>query len=301
MTFLTRYLQLRRSGAVRRWHTVPHAPRQTVAEHSFHTALLAVALWGEDTSSKLLRWCLTHDLAEGLVADVPAPARWADPALGAAVRRMEQVVEAHLDLTRYMDLDPEDTARAKLLDALEVLFFAAEQVRAGARTEFAPIMVAVWERMNSGMWALPELIGMEVVRELDDFVRATRFPAWRCERCGEFAHVTEQAEGLRWCLSCQGHDIGTIMATRVAREARIGNDDPHDAFVATRALPYNPTDRVRVRVSAVGAFTASNGMLIRPGTEGLRLDYIAAPVGQCYVKLMNEETIVTPTLYWKEI
>ena len=318
MTFLQRYLALRKGGATQRWHTKQPVRSQSVAEHSFHAALLAMALWGENASAALLRWCLTHDLAEFVVGDVPSPTRRALPELEQSYRHAERLVEEALGVERYTQLPPDDAIRAKLLDLLEVVFYAGEQVRLGQRTDFAPIMQQAWNWVKDSP-VLGVDVAVEIVEDIDAWVRGTVFPVYRCERCGELARVETDGEELRWCDVCRAHDIGTIMTIRVAQEhvaantlaaqtarvrdaaadvaaaagvpnvlvkdrtAPLGNDDPHDP------LPL---------VAATGTFTTEEGITVEGGTTAEYLGWETK--ARVRVRLPNGTVIITLGLYWAE-
>lgn len=78
-----RYLRwTRRLSVIPRWSVVPVLRRQSVAEHSFHVSTLA--LWlvrmharADDGKFELevLRYALTHDVAEASTGDAPSPSK----------------------------------------------------------------------------------------------------------------------------------------------------------------------------------------------------------------------------------
>ena len=76
------------------WTSQGH--QESVAEHTWRLALMAMLLYGRDSGvdlARLLKMCLVHDLGEALGGDVPAPLQAASP--GKAARERE-------DLTRLV-------------------------------------------------------------------------------------------------------------------------------------------------------------------------------------------------------
>lgn len=73
---------VRNGGETRRYHTWPVLRPQTVAEHSFHVAMLVAWLAGQEPpgiGSNLLMAALCHDLAEHKMGDIPAPVKRSMP------------------------------------------------------------------------------------------------------------------------------------------------------------------------------------------------------------------------------
>jgi putative hydrolase of HD superfamily len=126
------------------WRLVGIKDCESVAEHSYRVALVALVLSelveGVDRA-KLLQMALLHDLPESLVTDLP---RTAVELIGRDVKRQaERDAWAELmpldpPLARWRALweefEAEETAEAKLIraaDRLEMLFQAYEYERAG--------------------------------------------------------------------------------------------------------------------------------------------------------------------------
>lgn len=109
-------------GSVRRYHTEEGVHQQTVAEHSWRMAVILHHLY--PGRQDLLVAALHHDLAEGLLGDIPAPVkRW--PGLKAATADLE---------TSYMNfigvqfpLGDTDETRLKCVDYLELVATTARQ------------------------------------------------------------------------------------------------------------------------------------------------------------------------------
>lgn len=118
--------RLRRLSVVPRWAIVPMIRRQNVAEHSYHTAWIAV--WVVEhfdlkiPIDSLLWYALTHDQDEALSGDIAAP--YKSGAVGRAVA------------SRTMDLfvrGPELLWVLKVADLLEARLFIEEETRMGNR------------------------------------------------------------------------------------------------------------------------------------------------------------------------
>ncbi|MGD0511487.1 MAG: YfbR-like 5'-deoxynucleotidase, partial [Candidatus Micrarchaeaceae archaeon] len=62
-------------GATKRFHTVQTISQNTVAEHSFGTAMMVNLLMNGKASKDLLWAALIHDMAECETGDIPAPAK----------------------------------------------------------------------------------------------------------------------------------------------------------------------------------------------------------------------------------
>lgn len=137
------------AGVTRRFHTVPMLRHQTIADHSWHVTMLAHVLYGQDEpglTMPFLMACMTHDMAECRVGDLPAPAkRTMDERLdisyqGAATSfrmawdEMEQEILAQYQMDWEKFLSEEEKRRLKMCDALEGLFFCVHERRLGNKT-----------------------------------------------------------------------------------------------------------------------------------------------------------------------
>lgn len=65
---------------MKRWHIVSTRKTQSLAEHSFNVALIAmevIRLWGEpeNWAGRIAVLALEHDLDEVIVGDIPTPAK----------------------------------------------------------------------------------------------------------------------------------------------------------------------------------------------------------------------------------
>lgn len=74
-------LFITQGGLVKRYHTIPTVKEVTIAEHSYMVAWLCYQLWTEEhygypIRATLLMSALSHDLAEQVLGDIPAPTKW---------------------------------------------------------------------------------------------------------------------------------------------------------------------------------------------------------------------------------
>lgn len=140
-------------------------PAESVAEHSFGVAALAVVLTAADDSwdrERILAMALIHDFAEALIGDLPLSAR---RLIGETVKRdaerraMVEMCAAIPGGERLMLLWEEyaagETREArfvKALDRVETLLQALAYERAGNRS-----LDEFWRHATEGMAEFPEL------------------------------------------------------------------------------------------------------------------------------------------------
>jgi 5'-deoxynucleotidase YfbR-like HD superfamily hydrolase len=143
---------LRQVGGVKRYHTEPFIPPQSVAEHSWHVAMLARLLWPEEP--QLVLAALLHDTGE-LAGDLPAPAKWRSPALKAASNDEERAVREAIGT--QLSLTPEESFKLKFVDYLEACWYCTELRIAG--NHFATV---IFNRLSpfvaKQLFEKPELI-----------------------------------------------------------------------------------------------------------------------------------------------
>lgn len=124
---------------VHRWHMIRVKRTQTLAEHSFTVALLAMKLeslldreqgavapaWGAE-----LPLALIHDLHETEYGDMPTPAKWffkATPEGRAMLAGMEDKFWADRGVFDHNDFAPETKHLVKLADMMEAYLFYREE------------------------------------------------------------------------------------------------------------------------------------------------------------------------------
>jgi 5'-deoxynucleotidase YfbR-like HD superfamily hydrolase len=116
------------SGAVRRYHTIPDysgAQGQTVAEHCWGAALLAVELAGRKkmANNRVVVAMLTHDVEEAQTGDLPATVKWRYPQLDYEMSVVEQTVREELGLPA-VQLTEDERHLCKWADYLELYAYA---------------------------------------------------------------------------------------------------------------------------------------------------------------------------------
>lgn len=131
------------AGETRRFHTVPMLRDQNIADHSWHLALLAYTLYGQaqpGVTVQFLMACLTHDMAECKVGDLPAPAKrnMSEKLAGGDFRakwdEMEQEILQPFEMDWEKFLTDEEKRRLKFCDALEGLFHCVLERQLGNKT-----------------------------------------------------------------------------------------------------------------------------------------------------------------------
>lgn len=120
---------LRAAGATKRHHTAVTIGQQTVAEHSFHVAMLCDRLSEGKPSVNLLKAALFHDLAETVTGDVPAPVKWQNPVLADILKGIEYQFEDKHRLC--VELTVREEAILKYADAFELGFYCVDQLMLG--------------------------------------------------------------------------------------------------------------------------------------------------------------------------
>lgn len=107
--------QCMRLSAVPRWTIVHTIQKQSVAEHSFNVAVIALCLLDSGVlpgldASRLVRDALTHDADESVTGDTPSTAK------------------------TPKDLEDDYQRAVKIADVLEALTFITREVQMGNRT-----------------------------------------------------------------------------------------------------------------------------------------------------------------------
>lgn len=125
-------IQSRLGGKVERCHNIPHLGSYTDASHSWGVAMLMWYLWPDDFA-RLAIYCLSHDVPEGLVGDVPAPTCRYVPGLKQGLTVLETKISHRLGLPAEAELNEEDMAKLKACDRLEFWLWAQEQLEMGNR------------------------------------------------------------------------------------------------------------------------------------------------------------------------
>lgn len=137
-----KYRMMRRLNWVPRWVIFPTHRNQSVAEHSYGVA--TIAMWLMDNFHQngsmsqfrlsVLTRALEHDADEAITGDSPSPTK-------------------HKDKEYYMSLSQEDVV-VKMADCLEAWLFLSEELRMGnnytqtIHIDLKQRMLPYWERFN---------------------------------------------------------------------------------------------------------------------------------------------------------
>lgn len=145
--------RLRNLSAIRRFGTLPSAHPDSVANHSFDVAVLAMMIADREgdpslSVEKILRKALWHDFEETIVSDIPHPIkhRYQGGRLG---QLLEEIVETVLeneafhelpaDLSRRYASDAKDAKRGRegevvaAADAMDLVIVATREIKMGNR------------------------------------------------------------------------------------------------------------------------------------------------------------------------
>jgi 5'-deoxynucleotidase YfbR-like HD superfamily hydrolase len=123
--------ELRNAAMITRCHTERVICPQTVAEHSYHVAMLCWKLCDHEPSAELLKAAMFHDLAEKFTGDIPAPVKWRSPVISAELLKQEAVFEKEHKL--YCSLTPKEELVLKWADSLELMWYCVDEVTLGNR------------------------------------------------------------------------------------------------------------------------------------------------------------------------
>lgn len=139
-------VQSRLGGKVERCHAVPHQGSYSNAAHMWGVAMLMHYLWPEDFP-RLAIHCIAHDVPEGWVGDVPATVTNHCNTVREALAVMEHAICEDLGLPNEAELEPEDHAKLKACDRLELYLWCVEQLTLGNVYAAEPIkeLDRLWE------------------------------------------------------------------------------------------------------------------------------------------------------------
>lgn len=123
-------VQSRLGGRVERCHSIPHQGSYSNAAHSWGVAMLMWYLFPADFE-RLAIYCIGHDVPEGWVGDVPAPTLRHTQHVRAELAELERLICQDLGLPYEGHLSPEDHAKLKACDRLELYLWCCEQLALG--------------------------------------------------------------------------------------------------------------------------------------------------------------------------
>ena len=125
-----RIIQSRCGGKVERCHGIPHTTSYSNAAHSWGVAMLLHYIYPDDFP-RLVLTCLSHDVPEGWVGDIPAPSMRYVPGLRGQLGPIEGGINRSLGLPGEDELSPEDHAKLKVCDHLEFYLWCRDQIDMG--------------------------------------------------------------------------------------------------------------------------------------------------------------------------
>ena len=118
------------SGSVIRYHATLIDKKQDTAQHQFGVTLILTAIYPK-CSKELMLYALTHDAAEIITGDIPAPVKRANPSIKKAFDALEkQHREGALQLSSSPFSD-KDRLAIKWADVLEGIYFTSRRVLSG--------------------------------------------------------------------------------------------------------------------------------------------------------------------------
>jgi 5'-deoxynucleotidase YfbR-like HD superfamily hydrolase len=149
---------MREAAGTRRFHTCQTIGYQTVAEHSYHVAMLCIELSDGKPSAELLKAALYHDLPETVTGDVPSPAKWLSNDLCAALKYME--VSYMVENGLVTNLTPREELILQYADAFELAFYCTDQLMLGNK-----YMNQIYHKISNYIGNLPVLIKAELMMD----------------------------------------------------------------------------------------------------------------------------------------
>lgn len=123
---LQKIIQVRAGGRVERCHTIPHQGSYSDAAHSWGVAMLMYYIWPEDFP-RLAIHCLSHDVPEAWVGDIPATTMRAVPGLRESLAPIEGGLNKDLGLPSEDEMDPADHAKLKFCDRMDFYLWCRDQ------------------------------------------------------------------------------------------------------------------------------------------------------------------------------
>lgn len=124
-------LMLIRDGfLVRRYHTVGHLVREeTVGHHTANVIALLFFLFDDEPPLEVIKYALHHDVAEAITGDVPATAKWEEPALAKVLAEMEKKIHQNNDLS--LELPPHLEPIFKFADMADLCLKCVDEMVSG--------------------------------------------------------------------------------------------------------------------------------------------------------------------------
>ena len=132
---LTKVLAIREASKIERSHIVPHHGSYSNGFHQYNVAAMLLVLHPEP-SSRLIRACMFHDVAERFVGDTPYTAKQTFPYLKEALQGAESSVDHILGINETLSL-PEQQWLVSL-DMVEFYLWCDDEIEMGNRNARTP-------------------------------------------------------------------------------------------------------------------------------------------------------------------
>lgn len=117
------------AGLVKRYHTEDMNRQESVAEHSFGVAQIAIHLCGGAITAGLLKACLWHDAPELVTGDLPAPIKWKHPIITTALDAIEEEFMDENNLNIF--LTTHEKRILKWADGLHLMWYCLKERKRG--------------------------------------------------------------------------------------------------------------------------------------------------------------------------
>jgi 5'-deoxynucleotidase YfbR-like HD superfamily hydrolase len=125
---MNRLKELYDAGSVTRFHTKRVIKSQTIADHSWGVALIALEI-AHDPSIELVKAVLYHDLAESVTGDTPATAKWVSNDLKTSLQKLEDNFNKRLGLQTQLSEEEEEVL--KWADMIELIMYCNSESALG--------------------------------------------------------------------------------------------------------------------------------------------------------------------------
>lgn len=143
---ITRILQLRESGNVKRCHCILHHGTYDIAQHSWNMLVLLDQLW-PDHPRHVYRHVMYHDVFERWTGDTPTVAKELIPELRVQLKRAEARLSKMTGIV-LPHLLPKEKLWVKALDWIEFLMWCDEQIGLGYGS-LQSKQLTVWEGLRA--------------------------------------------------------------------------------------------------------------------------------------------------------
>lgn len=149
------------SSDVTRYHTAPLISAQSIAHHAWSVSILCQYL-SPNCSKNLILAALTHDCAEAVSGDIPAPAKWKYSELKKISDEIEAEISAEWGIN--FNLTDDEKRTLKICDGLEVMLYLTKRYNFGeidARIKFykqADHMMQTFDLVGSEKQLFEEIV-----------------------------------------------------------------------------------------------------------------------------------------------